>query len=312
MRLDKKELGITMAIVFLLCIIEMAGSLERKKYIISESRQSFTQAILKEKELFIRKVKFQYDPQESSTPELSAEEKKNWGDQYALGQIDPHRHRLDSLFQQELAKRSLKVHTAIRYTESGKTTVSHPDSILSEFIPLQTLTFRKGNDEQSEIHLCAYIDIPAFTLLCGWHSFLFLTLSLGGIIYVYCRKRKPVIIPSKNEEQVMIHPRTVIKSSIQIEIYKGYLWNKDTHILTHKEEQVELQGECLRFFLASIQKEDYYLSHEDLESLYTDINDPKAIKDRIYHTIDRLKKLLEKIGIKIISVRKSGYRLFFA
>lgn len=76
MRLDKKELGITMAIVFLLCIIEMAGSLERKKYIISESRQSFTQAILKEKELFIRKVKFQYDPQESSTPELSAEKKR--------------------------------------------------------------------------------------------------------------------------------------------------------------------------------------------------------------------------------------------
>ena len=82
--------------------------------------------------------------------------------------------------------------------------------------------------------------------------------------------------------------------------------------MTHKEEQVELQGECLRFFLAFIQKEDYYLSHEDLASLYTDINDPKAIKDRIYHTIDRLKKLLEKIGIKIISVRKSGYRLFFA
>ena len=74
----------------------------------------------------------------------------------------------------------------------------------------------------------------------------------------------------------------------------------DTESYPHnEEEQIELQGECLRFFLAFIQKEDYYLSHEDLGALYTDTNDPKATKDRIYHTIDRLKKLLEKAGIQI-------------
>ncbi len=311
MAFDKKEVGIMVTILFLLCIIEAIGCFERRKYIISESHRAFTQAILKEKELFIQKVKFQYDAQESPTPLLSAEEKKNWGDQYSLGMLDPQRYRLDSLFQRELEEHSLKIRTAIRYTVGGETTVTRPDSILSEFIPLQTLTFRRDNDKQSEIHLCAYIDIPVFALLNGWHSYLLLTISFIGIVYYYYRKRKSEIIHPKEEEQVIIHPRTLVKSVTQIEIYKGYLWNKNAHILTHEEEQIELQGECLRFFLAFIQKEDYYLSHEDLGALYTDTNDPKATKDRIYHTIDRLKKLLEKAGIQIISVRKNGYRLMF-
>ena len=50
MAFDKKEVGIMVTILFLLCIIEAIGCFERRKYIISESHRAFTQAILKEKE----------------------------------------------------------------------------------------------------------------------------------------------------------------------------------------------------------------------------------------------------------------------
>lgn len=126
--LVRKEIIIKLILfsfLFLIVLVFLGES--RRKYILSESRHAFSAAVMEEKNLFIQEVSFQYKA-EYSPNNISAEEKKNWGDQYYLIQKDSCRYRLDSLFRQELMGRGLELQTAVSRTFNGKTIAScQPD-----------------------------------------------------------------------------------------------------------------------------------------------------------------------------------------
>ncbi len=320
--LVRKEVIIKLVLfsfLFLIVLVFLGES--RRKYILSESRHAFSAAILEEKNLFISKVSFQYKA-EYSPNNISAEEKKNWGDQYYLIQKDSCRYRLDSLFRQELMGRGLELQTAVSRTFNGKTIASCQPDFFEKATLLHEYTYRKDENNQSDIILRAYIYLP-FYLLFDYKYFyiLILVYVLGVFIYLYykqmsgkkdanCVLQPQVSIPSSAiENDEVIQERNIVQTE-WITVTGDYLWDAKNHILKSGEKKIILKGESLRYFQQFVVAEHFFLNYGDLHALYKNRGIEES-KDCIYHTILQLRKELKIVDVKVESIRGVGYRLLF-
>ena len=95
-----------------------------------------------------------------------------WGDQYFLTKEDSCRHHLDSIFQAELHQAGLPFQTAIRYTMTGKTTVSKPELNLSQMHLIEEkVYYKKDQSDEDAIWLQSYVSIPNSTLTIDGKKF---------------------------------------------------------------------------------------------------------------------------------------------
>ena len=121
-----KTVGLGIIYMALISCIILFSVIRKKENIIQKSQIAFYTAIGKEKKLFIQKVFINFDSQYSPDT-IPASDKIEWANQLYLTMEDSCRHRLDSLFNDEMARQGLNLQTAITYTYQRKQKGDGPD-----------------------------------------------------------------------------------------------------------------------------------------------------------------------------------------
>ena len=122
-----------------------------------------------------------------------------WGDQYFLTKEDSCRHHLDSIFQAELHQAGLPFQTAIRYTMTGKTTVSKPELNLSQMHLIEEKVYYKKDQSDDEFNLWRTIPDPYTTPLdldSLWNK----QAHLNSLYFDYYQLDSDYLNPSDNDE----------------------------------------------------------------------------------------------------------------
>mgnify|MGYP000615153560 CR=1 FL=1 len=107
-------------------------------------------------------MSFQYKA-EYSPNNISAEEKKNWGDQFYFIKEDSCCNRLDSLFRQELKGGGLELQTAVSRTFNGKTIASCQSDFFEKATLLHEYTYRK---DENNNQILSYVPISVCHFIC--------------------------------------------------------------------------------------------------------------------------------------------------
>lgn len=305
----------------LIMIITFCVNLRTDAELICESaRYAFTNAIDQEKHQYISRIEIYYN-KNNSLNDISGEEKKNWCDQAYFFSTDSTRHRLDSLFRNEMLKINAHTATAIGYTYNGKNYNSLDEKFIRKATLIQEYKFRKDYNNKSDITLRAYIYTPLYILILNnIYTYMLLCVLLFPIPYLfYCRNKranysKNITVDDEaetnNDDAIYITQRKY-KSTKWVQIYEGYYWDGEHNTLRYKNKNIMLNGRAIRIFHAFIAKEDFFLFHHDICKIYNlKVESPEA-KDKVYHLIKSLKESLSEANINIESVRGKGYKLSF-
>lgn len=305
-----KTVGLGIIYMALISCIILFSVTRKKENIIQKSQIAFYTAIGKEKKLFIQKVFINFDSKYSPDT-IPASDKIEWANQLYLTMEDSCRHRLDSLFNEEMARQGLNLQTAITYTYNGKSTSSRTKDFLKKATLIQTNRYTKENKKETDLIVRAYAYLPFYLLLDNITVYLLALLNVMGLTVFFYMKRH-----TKKQAQTMrLSPLETEKRKTDpskwCSIHEGFLWNEREHSIKHNEKTIILNGESLKFFKLFLKKEAFFLNYSEIYTLYGLIDESPEIKDRIYHSIRQLKKDLSDFNITIQSVRGKGYKLIF-
>lgn len=318
----RKKLALSAYLLFSLFIVSVGCQflLERRRAILKSSQVAIGKAMAEEKMQFIKHFSFQFDP-DLSPYNISGEEVKGWYDQWFLFTTDSSRHRLDSLFRIKLKEEGISALTAIQYIAGKDTATSCQNDLLKKMIALDTVSYRKDNEDSTKIKLCPYIQLPHRSLLNHWHIYLLLCIwgiMTGGFLWMLKRDRcigNEIMAVKDSVADMSVEPH-IPEIKTQWEILPcGFRWDALHGVLKQGDSQVILSAANLDYFRSFIKKENYILTYKEiLSSVYNldrDSLDNNA-RSRITHGIDRLKKSLEAFeDIKIELIRGFGYRMVF-
>ena len=256
---------------------------EQQKICLNQCREIFDKAQSKDIQLEItsRYVKFNSDKSSSNFLDVLA-----WGDQYVITKRDSCRHHLDSIFQAELHQAGLPFQTAIRYTMTGKTTVSKPELNLSQMHLIEEkVYYKKDQSDEDAIWLQSYVSIPNSTLTIDGKKF---KVGLGMVI---C---------------------SMLAWLVFLLAGGNYYWNVQNRTLYYKDKKVVLNGLMLSYFELFIQSETHTITYADILSLYDEQSQLSVTtKNKIYQSIGNLKKVLHDLPLKIEAITNVGYRIHF-
>lgn len=305
----------------LLIIITFCINLRTDAELICESaRYAFTHAIDQEKHQYISRIEIYYN-NNNSPNDISGEEKKNWCDQAYFFSTDSTRHRLDSLFRNEMLKVNAHTVTAIGYKYNGKNYHSLDEKFIRKATLIQEYKYRKDYNNISDITLRAYIYTPLYILILNnIYTYILLCVLLFPIAYLFYYRYKKANYSkgitvtdeaeTNNGDAIHITQRKY-KTTKWVQIYEGYYWDGEHNILRYKNKNVMLNGKAIRIFHAFITKEDFFLFHHDIYKIYNLKVESPETKDKVYYLIKSLKESLSEININIESVRGKGYKLSF-
>lgn len=304
MKQNKKQLiGLVIIYLILMLGIALLSAMINKESIKNKSNIAFLTAIKQEKALFIQRIIINLN---SSTSTIPVEERIDWGSQSFLIMEDSCRHRLDSIFREEVKNQGLNLNTSISYTCNGKN-ISHAElKSLKGVRIIHEKIYRKDNKKENDIILKAYVYLPFNVLIGSTTLYVLLLLNIVGLAaYIYRRKtNKPKHCPIKTETRTTDNNRWII-------INKDLLWDENNCLLKKGEKTIILKGESLRFFKLFLKSESFFLKYTDIYGSYGLKNESPEFKDRIYHSIKELRKDLTDFGMNIKAVRSMGYRLTF-
>lgn len=291
-------------LTFILCTV-CSSVMKNKENISDKSKIAFLSAIDKERKKFISKITFEYDSKYSPNS-VSADDKIDWVYQFFLIMEDSCRHRLDSIFREEVKSQGLNLNTSISYTCSGKTINQAELKSLKGVRIIHEKIYRKDNQKENDITLKAYVYLP-FTALIGNTTLyiLFLLNIVGLAAYIYIRKtNRPKHFLIETETRTTNNTKWII-------INKDLLWDENNCLLKKGEKIVILKGESLRFFNLFLKSESFFLKYKDIYNSYGLKSESPEFKDRIYHSVKELRKELTSFGMSIKAVRGMGYQLTF-
>ena len=241
-----------------------------------------------------------------------------WGDQYFLIKEDSCRHHLDSIFQAELHQAGLPFQTAIRYTMTGKTTVSKPELNLSQMHLIEEkVYYKKDQSDEDAIWLQSYVSIPNSTLTIDGKKFkvglgMVICSILAWLVFLLAGRKNWYVSadPVFAEKTMPKQPDSSL--SQMIHITGNYYWDVPNQTLYYKDKKVVLNGFMLSYFELFIRSEGHTVTYADILSLYGEPAElSTSTKNKIYQAIGNLKKLLHEMPLKIESITNVGYRICF-
>lgn len=309
--MKKYSIKSILTIVYLIFMFSIALSLtmRNKEIIRDKSEIAFLTAIDKEKKSFISDFIFKYKS-EHSPNSVSADDKINWAAQTFLTMEDSCRHKLDSIFREEIINQGLNLNTSISCTYNGKTTSSiEKESIVSTKITHER-KYQKDNNKETDIILKAYVYLPLNILIANITLYILISLNIIGLmIYIYIKKHrrkqiKEIVVPIETDTRTADNAKWII-------INNDLLWDENNYIIKKGEKTIILKGESLRFFRLFLKNESFFLKYQDIYKSYGLKSELPEFKDRIYHSIKELKKDLTDVNINIKSIRGIGYQLTF-
>lgn len=304
-----------------------ASAKSQKELLISKSAIALNKAITKEKNEYIDVKYSHYEAENSPYPTIPLEKKQEWMNQDALTQGDPHRHRLDSLFQAELAEQGIQYWTGIKCNRNGEINASRPEEQFQHATILDEVQFSLG---ENSIVLQAFIKIPN-RMLINWKLvcmlIIFTLLGIGILIWIILQKeeKQPVISrknkPSPKANTVELIVPAENKTIIQWkQLASDVLYEENHHIVKRGTLEVPLQGDKVIYFEALCEAPNHKLTYEELAVIVQERHGeiPKSVekasrleKDKFRHIIKELGIKLKPIGIQILNERGKGYRMIF-
>ena len=304
MKLNRiKLIGAVVIYLILMLGITLFSAMISKESIKNKSDIAFLTAIKREKALFRQDAFINLN---SSTSTIPVEERIDWAAQLFLTVEDSCRHRLDSIFREEIKNRGMNLNTSISCTYKGKDiSYAEPESLKGTKI-IHEKVYRKDDKKENDITLKAYVYLPFNVLIGNTTLYVLFLLHIVGLIAYFYRKRtnKPQYCPVKTEIRTTDTTRWII-------INDDLLWDENNSLLKKGEKTMILKGESLRFFRLFLKSEFFFLKHTDIYRSYGLKGELPEFKDRIYHSIKGLKKDLTVFDINIKSIRGRGYQLTF-
>lgn len=302
-------IGLTIVYLTLIFSIACFSVMKNKENISDKSQIAFLAAIDKERKEFITNITIKYESKDSPDS-VSANDKIDWSAQLFLTMEDSCRHRLDSIFREEIKGQGMNLNTSIGYTYKGK------DISYAEQKPLKGIRithekiYRKDNKKENDITLKAYIYVPLLELIENTTLCILIVLSMIGLtVFIFIKRY------SKKQIQGTVTPvETVTRTTDKtrwIIINDDLLWDENNCLLKKGEKTMILKGESLKFFRLFLRSESFFLKHTDIYRAYGPKSELSEVRGRIYHSIKELKKDLTPFGISIKSVRGRGYQLTF-
>lgn len=229
---------------------------EQQKICLNQCREIFDEAQSKDIQQNITSRYVKFDSNKSSNDFLNV---LAWGDQYFLTKEDCCRHHLDSIFQAELHQAGLPFQTAIRYTMTGKTTVSKPELNLSQMHLIEEkVYYKKDQSDEDAIWLQSYVSIPNSTLTIDGKKFkvglgMVICSVLVWLVFLLAGRKNWYVSadPVSAEEPMPKQPDSSL--SQKIHITGNYYWNVQNRTLYYKDKKVVLNGLMLSYFELFIQ-----------------------------------------------------------
>lgn len=298
-------IGLTVTYLIFILSIVCSSIMKNKENISDKSKIAFLSAIDKETKNFITQITFEYDSKYSPNS-VSADDKMDWVYQFFLIMEDSCRHRLDSIFREEVKRQGFNLNTSISYTYNGKTISRGELKSLKGVRVIHEKIYRKDNKKENDITLKAYVYLPFNILIGNTTLYILLLLNIVGVAaYIYRRKTKmPKHCLIETETRTTDNAKWII-------IDKDLLWDENNCLLKKGEKIVILKGESLRFFNLFLKSESFFLKYKDIYNSYGLKSESPEFKDRIYHSIKELRKDLTDFGMNIKAVRGMGYQLTF-
>lgn len=288
---------------------------EQQKICLNQCREVFDEAQSKDIQQNITSRYVKFDSDKSSNDFLNV---LAWGDQYFLIKEDSCRHHLDSIFQAELHQAGLPFQTAIRYTMTGKTTVSKPELNLSQMHLIEEkVYYKKDQSDEDAIWLQSYVSIPNSTLTIDGKKFkvglgMVICSMLAWLVFLLAGRKNWYVSadPVFAEKTMPKQPDSSL--SQKIHITGNYYWNVQNRTLYYKDKKVVLNGLMLSYFELFIQSETHTITYADILSLYGEQSQLSVTtKNKIYQSIGNLKKVLHEMPLKIEAITNVGYRIHF-
>lgn len=304
-----------------------ASAKAQKEIVLSKCTLALNEAIIKERNKYTDVKYFHYDAKQSPNPSIPIQEKQEWMDQEILTREDPCRHRLDSLFQAELAEQGIQYWTGIKCNRNGEINASRPEEQFQHATILDEVQFRL---EENSIVLQAFIKIPN-RMLINWELvcmlIIFTLLGIGILIWIILQKeeKQPVISrknkPSSKANTVELIVPAENKTIIQWkQLASDVLYEENRHIVKRGTLEVPLQGNKVIYFEALCEAPNHKLTYEELAVIVQERHGeiPKSVekasrleKDKFRHIIKELGIKLKPIGIQILNERGKGYQMIF-
>ncbi|MFR3187615.1 MAG: hypothetical protein ACLTOV_06335 [Phocaeicola sp.] len=304
-----KIIGLTIIYMFFMLGIAFYATMINKRSIKDRSNIAFISAIEKEKKSLISKVYIKYDPK-YSPDSISAGEKIDWATQTILTMEDSCRHRLDSIFCEEIKKQGLNLTSSISCTYNGKATNNIETKVAKGIKIIHEVIYRKDYKKENDITLRAYVYIPLHVLIGSTTLYILIVLSITGpTVFIFIKNYRR---EQTEETATPVEAKARTTDNIKwIIINKDILWDEKNCIIKKGEKTIMLKGESLKFFRMFLKSESFFLRHNDIYNSYGLKNELPEFKDRIYHSIKELRKDLTDLDINIKAVRGMGYQLTF-
>ena len=183
-------IGLTVTYLIFILSIVCSSVMKNKENISDKSKIAFLSAIDKETKNFITQITFEYDSKYSPNS-VSADDKMDWVYQFFLIMEDSCRHRLDSIFREEVKRQGFNLNTSISYTYNGKTISRGELKSLKGVRVIHEKIYRKDNKKENDITLKAYVYLPFNILIGNTTLYILLLLNIVGVAaYIYRRKTK--------------------------------------------------------------------------------------------------------------------------
>lgn len=106
--------------------------------------------------------------------------KIDWATQTILTMEDSCRHRLDSIFCEEIKKQGLNLTSSISCTYNGKATNNIETKVAKGIKIIHEVIYRKDYKKENDITLRAYVYIPLHVLIGSTTLYILIVLSITG------------------------------------------------------------------------------------------------------------------------------------
>ena len=300
-------IGLTIVYLIFISGIICFSVMRNKENISDKSKIAFLTAIEKERKSSISSIAFNYNSRHSSNS-VSANDKIEWAIQSFLIMGDSCRHRLDSIFREEVKSQGLNLNTSISYTCNGKDISHGEQKSLKGVRIIHEKTYREDDKKENDITLKAYVYVPLNVLIGNTTLYTLLLLSIAGLTaYLYWEKTKK---HKPKHSPIEIGTRTTDSTRWTI-INEDLLWDAKNCLIRKGEKTTVLKGESLKYFRLFLKSESFFLNYTDIYNSYGLKKESPELKDRIYHSIKELRKDLTDFGMNIKAVRGRGYQLTF-
>lgn len=324
MNRDKKIALVTLTIVAMLLLLAIGAysiytsAQNRKELLFDKSTIALNEAITIERKQYTD-IKFIHYNALLSSDSLTAQEQQEWVEQEILVQNDPHRYRLDSLFQVELAEQGVHIWTGIRCNRNGKETNSQPEEEFQQASLLKTIEF---HSKKGDIILQAFIKIPNRMLIYWEHVYILIGIALLGIgILVLLIFRKEYLQPASLKDLQPANSDVqvpVTSENVQLEqLTPSIQYDRNQSVVIHNGLKTTLKGNMAVYFEILLRAENHKVTYKHiliaLQQQYKIKDGKVSIEDRntISHAIKQLDRQLALMDIQIKNIWGKGYQMIF-